>query len=107
MGYSSASRGDHISQNSMLNDPATSRFSMLSHGRAARSSLQPISDPLTLLLMYKRKLLQETNNGLMGGATFYSQVTPAATIEDCSMLFPVMKRGLGKVCREACWGLCY
>lgn len=36
-------------------------------------SAQALSDPVAVLLMYRRMLFQETNNGLMGGTRFISQ----------------------------------
>merc|ERR1711924_346181 len=41
--------------------------------RGGPSITQAISDPLTILLMYRRMLFQETNNGLMGGSPFISR----------------------------------
>lgn len=40
------------------------------------SGAPAVSDPLTLVMMYRRMLLQETNNGLMGGTHFTSQPQP-------------------------------
>lgn len=58
--------------------------SMASMENPPASDAQIISDPLTLLLMYRRMLVQETNNGLMGGAPFISRPGPAGpTSADC------------------------
>lgn len=66
-----------------------SRNSLLHPSQGPRespgSTMQAISDPLTLLLMYRRMLVQETNNGLMGGTPFISRPAHAALCStECS-----------------------
>jgi len=53
------------------------------------SGVLAVSDPLTLVMMYRRMLLQETNNGLMGGTPFTSQPAP-------QLLSPGSSRGFSR-----------
>lgn len=69
------------------------------------ADVQIISDPLTLLLMYRRMLVQETNNGLMGGAPFISRPGPAGpTSADCPNSSISRQLGPWKGVSRGAWG---